>query len=44
VDSSIGKPVIKVLSGDTALRKERDHGLRAWSEKGRIHLGHGVVR
>lgn len=37
MDSRTGKPTAKVLSRDTALRKETDRGLRAWSGKVKIH-------
>lgn len=39
VDNKTGKPTVKVLPGDTDLRKESDHGLRFWSGKVKIHPG-----
>lgn len=33
MDSRTGKPIVKVLSGETPLREESDCGLRPWSRK-----------
>lgn len=39
MDSRTGKLRVKMFSGDTPLRKESDHGLRAWNGKVKIPPG-----